>query len=211
MVFLKLNKEDHSHLFLGFTYFFIFCGQSIWRTVFHNYAVESFAITANELGILFSLAGVPGLLAFLIGFASHKFSIVALLIFSLISTGIGLGLLSIASDWLGLAPGVVAIGIAFNSFYPIATAVSLLNSPLNSASYSLGRQKSLGPLATVTSAILVLFILPLTGYRNFLFIAGLLIIMMGILALSGLRHQNFGQLRGQLRFDHQFLSYRQPF
>lgn len=192
---------------MGYSYFLIFCGQSIWRTVFHNYAVESFSITANELGLLFTLAGVPGLLAFLVGFASHKFRVVRLLTFSFVATGIGLGLLSMATHWLGLAPGVVMIGIAINSFYPVATAMSLYKSQRSSAAHGLGQQKSYGPLASITAALLVLFVLPLTGYHNFLFIAGLLVLGMGSLVLSGLRHENFGDLRGKLCYDRKYLPY----
>ena len=65
---------------LSLGYFTVFCGYHLWIAGFHNYAVETFHISALHVGYLFSVAALPGTFAFLIGLIARKFSLSTLMI-----------------------------------------------------------------------------------------------------------------------------------
>ena len=146
---------------ISLIYFTVFLGNSIWRTTFNNYAVESLHLNGQQVATLFSIAAVPGVLAFSVGLLSSRLRLYLLV--ALTSTLLGGGLIwtGQATGWGTLALGVFGLATGFTFFYPIANSVGILASEAGTTALMLGRLKSFGPLAGLGAAlVLLLFVAP---------------------------------------------------
>lgn len=187
-------------LIFGLVYFAVFAGNNIWRFTFHNYTIETFHISALQIGFLFSLSAVPGVLAFSIGLIARKIRLFVLMILSCTLVGVGLIWIGFAPDWNLLWPGVLAISVGFTVFYPVINSLALQGSAPENTSISMGRLKSFGPLAAIASALLILYILQPMGYRNFLIITGGIVLLCGVVAAFDTRKKKYAGDQGNLSF-----------
>ena len=161
-----VNRRTAPYL-LCLGYFAVFCGYNLWIASFHNYAVETFHISALHVGYMFSAAALPGTFAFLIGMIARKFSLSNLMTFACGAMGFGLIGIGLAPSSYFLWPGVLSIGLGFSCFYPIINSICIQHSDPRTVSAAVGQLKSYGPLAAVTAFILITTCLPRLGYQSF--------------------------------------------
>jgi hypothetical protein len=186
--------------FIWIAYFATFTGYSVWRYTFTNYAVENFGVDVQQVGVLYSIAGIPGALAFTIALVARKVRIVVLLPFSCALVGIGLAWLGVAPVWQDLWPGLLAISLGVACFYPVITSLVLLNTTEAAAPVSIGRTKSFGPLASIGAAGLVIYFVPELGASRFLVLVGAAVLVGGVVAGLGIRRSAIAPIRGTLEF-----------
>ena len=190
-----------SPFLLALTFFATFAGFNIWRSTFHNYSVEVFQADAAQIGTVFSLLSVPGLLAFSIGFIARKAQIYKLLIFACTMLGAGLVWISLVPSWHAMWPGILAISFGFTFFYPVINTLCLLDSAPEAAAVRIGRLKSYGPLASIGSTLLVILCLQKLafGFRPFLALTGALVMLCGLAAAMGMRPKQYTLIQSRFR------------
>jgi len=193
--------------FLSLGYFTVFCGYHLWIAGFHNYAVETFHISALHVGYLFSVAALPGTFAFLIGLIARKFSLSTLMIFACAAIGVGLIGIGLSPNCYFLWPGVIAIGIGFTCVYPIISSICIAQSDPRAVSTAVGHMKSYGPLAALTACFLIFVCLPQLGYRSFFVLAGIVVVLMGLAAGTELPLGQYSDQPGRLRFKKDLWPY----
>lgn len=187
-----------SESLIWLAYFATFAGYAVWRFTFTNFAVEEFGVDAQQVGVLFAIAGIPGVLAFAIALAARKIRIVLLLPLCCALVGGGLGWIGVAPAWQHLWPGVLAVSLGVACFYPVITSLCLLDTSTDAASISIGRLKSFGPLASIGAAFLVLYLMPHLGVRSFLVVTGLAVLTAGVVAGSGMGGTAYAPIHGNL-------------
>jgi hypothetical protein len=143
---------------VGSVYFILFLAHSVWRTTFQNNAVNNFGLNGEEVGVLFSLTYIPGIFCFTIGFFATRVPLYRLLITACLLLATGLFVVAAAAGLSGLAFGTLLISFGFTFFYTVANAACLAGNPGKSAAVSLARLKSLGPLAGLCGALLLLYL-----------------------------------------------------
>ena len=184
---------------LNLTYFAIFAGYSIWRLILPNYTVETFNISAGQIGILSSLSAAPGVFAVCIGFVARKVKPSILMAASCLLVGLGLIWIGSQPNWDQLWCGVLAIGIGFAGFYPIITSFGIESSAPEKVSISLGRLKGFGPLAAIASALLIQFAITSLGYDGLLTLTGIFVSITGFTAVIYVRKMKCVSDQGNLR------------
>jgi len=194
-------------IFLNLSYLVIFAGHNVWRVVFHNYTIETFQITGAQIGSLFSISAIPGVLAFTTGSISKKVGLFPLICSSFLFLGTGLIWIGLAPDFLLLFPGVLAINIGFIAFYPVINSLTLQNTSGRGASVSLGRLKSFGPLAALATTSAVYLMSRPFNYRFFLIIAGGMVLACGFLTSFGIRNRQYAAAVGGLKFKWDLVVY----
>lgn len=194
-------------LLLGIAYFVTFAGHSIWRATFHNFAIETFQVNAQQVGFLFSLTAIPGVLAFTVGFFAKKVRIFPLLALSCTLVGLGLIWIGLVSHWNTLWLGVLSISTGFICFYPVVTSLCLLQSERKASAISIGRLKSFGPLAAIGSALLILHALPSLGFKTFFIVTGTAVVFCGGVTTLGIRNKEYAIIQGSLRFKFRLWPY----
>jgi len=193
-------KVSFSESLIWLAYFATFAGYAIWRSTFQNFAVEEFGVDAQQVGILFSIAGIPGALALAIALVARRVRIVLLLPLCCALVGGGLTWIGVAPAWQYLWPGVLAVSLGVACFYPVITSLCLLGTSTDAASIAIGRLKSFGPLASIGAALFVLYLLPHFGVRSFLVVIGLTVLSAGAVAGIGMGGTAFAPIRGDLGF-----------
>ncbi len=188
-------------------YFAVFCGYHLWISSFHNYAVETFHISALHVGYLFSVAALPGTFAFLIGIIARKFSLSTLMIFACGSMGFGLIGIGLSPNCYFLWPGVLSIGLGFTCFYPIVNSICIQYSDPRTVSTAVGHMKSYGPLAALTACFLIYVCLPQLGYRSFFVLSGLFVVLIGLAAGTELPLEQYSDRPGRLKFKKNLWPY----
>jgi len=188
-------------------YFAVFCGYHLWIAGFHNYAVETFHISALHVGYLFSVAALPGTFAFLIGIIARKFSLSTLMIFACGSMGFGLIEIGLSPNCYFLWPGVLSIGLGFTCFYPIVNSICIQHSDPQTVSTAIGHMKSYGPLAALTACFLIYVCLPQLGYRSFFVLSGLFVVLIGLAAGTESTLEQYSDRPGRLRFKKNLWPY----
>lgn len=186
---------------LNLTYFAIFAGNSIWRFILPNYTVETFNISAGQIGMLYSLSAAPGVFAVCIGFVARKVKPSILMAASCLLVGLGLIWIGLQPIWNLLWCGVLAIGIGFVVFYPIITSFGIESSAPEKVSISLGRLKGFGPLAGVTSALLIQFAITPLGYDGLLILTGIIVSIAGLVAVLYVRKMKYVSDQGNLNIN----------
>lgn len=144
---------------ISLVYFAAFLGNSLWRTTFNNFAVESLHLSGQQVALLFSIAAIPGVFAFGVGLLSRSMKLFLLLTLTSSLLGGGLILTGVAGNWLTLALGVFVMTTGFTFFYPVANSVAILASDTSTTTLILGRLKSYGPLAGLGAALILLLLL----------------------------------------------------
>ncbi|MEZ5583997.1 MAG: MFS transporter [Candidatus Competibacteraceae bacterium] len=192
-----------SPFLLSLTFFATFAGFNIWRSTFHNYSVQVFQADATQIGTVFSLMSVPGVLAFSIGLVARKVQIYKLLIFACTLLGAGLIWISLAPTWNAVWPGIVAIGFGFTFFYPVINTLCLLDSAPETAAVRIGQLKSYGPLASIGATLLVILFLQAMafGFRPFLAVTGTLVTGCGLVAALSMRPRRYTLIQGTFRLE----------
>jgi predicted MFS family arabinose efflux permease len=201
-----VNRRTAPYL-LCIGYFAVFCGYNLWIASFHNYAVETFHISALHVGYMFSAAALPGTFAFLIGMLAGKFSLSNLMTFACGAMGFGLIGIGLAPSSYFLWPGVLSIGLGFSCFYPIINSICIQHSDPRTVSAAVGHLKSYGPLAAVTAFILITTCLPRLGYQSFFVISGGFVVLIGFWALTDLHIKPYVDSPGNLRFKKDLWPY----
>ena len=141
---------------LSSIYFLLFLSQAVWRATLHTNAVENFDLNGGEVGYLFSLYYLPGVFCFLIGLAATRLQLYRLVALScaLLSTGFIIASFSGGFSIIAMATLMVAVG--FTVFYTTANAICLISGQEQTVAVSLGRMKSLGPLAGLCAATIII-------------------------------------------------------
>lgn len=142
---------------ISFCYFTVFLGHSVWRSTFYHYSLEVIKLDQTEISWLFSIASIPGLFTFFLGYIAHKVPLYILTGSTLFLLGSGLIILGFAVDSRGLLLGTFTLSIGFSWFLPLAHNVCIRKGIPQSVNRSLGRLKSLGPLAAALTAFLIYF------------------------------------------------------
>ena len=109
MALLSNERSNKPSLHLGLIYFVVFLGFNVWRATFHNYAVDTLKVSETQIGFLFSITAIPGLLTFSIGLLSSRIKIIFLLISTFLLSGIGFFWISFFDSWGTIGIGVFAI------------------------------------------------------------------------------------------------------
>jgi predicted MFS family arabinose efflux permease len=187
-------------LVLGLTYFVTFAGQNIWRSTFHNYAIETFGVSAQQIGYIFSITALPGMLAFGIALIAKRIPIFSLLTFSCSMIGLGLVLIGLAFNGKILLIGSFIVSIGFISFYPVIHSLCILKSDSEKVTITIGNLKSCGPLAAMVAAVSVIVILQVIGYRSFLVVTGTVVICCAMIVNFGIKTKEYVTILGNLRF-----------
>jgi MFS family permease len=194
------SRRIATPLIFGIAYFAIFAGNNVWRFTFHNYTIETFNVTATQIGLLFSISAVPGVLAFSIGYIAKGVRLSLFMIFSCTLVGAGLVGIGIAPTWYVLWPAVLAVNIGFTIFYPVVNSLGLQGSAPGETLIFMGRLKSFGPLSAVITALLIHYALEPLGYNAFQIVAGILILLFGFIVAFDVKKKKYALEKGNLRF-----------
>lgn len=185
---------------LGVSYLVINIGVSIWSSTLSNYVVEQLKMGPDTIGLLRSLANVPGLLAICFGYVYQKIRMFYLFLFAFMVLGMGLIVQGWSSSHLGvfLSAGMVSGGAIL--FYPLINSLCLQSNSAESAGRALGRLKGFGPLAAIFVAMLIIFLLPSLTYSVFFILIGGIVIVSGCFATLAVSKQfrktkSFGRLK----------------
>ena len=143
-------------LYAGISYFIVFVGQNIWRSTFHNIAIDNFQISAVQIGVAFSLVSLPGLFSVALGFIGPKAKLTVWLVAAFLMISLGLFGTGTAPSWSMLLFSVLILHCGFAVYYPTVNTIFLLTVNSRQAVKRLSSLKSLGPLAGVISAALMI-------------------------------------------------------
>lgn len=141
---------------LSTVYFLLFLSQAIWRATLPTVAVDKFALDGGEMGFLFSLSYLPGVLCFLIGLAATRVQLYRLVSLGCALLSTGFIVAGVTGVFSGIATATLLVAIGFTVFYTTANAVCLISGPEQTVATSLGRMKSLGPLSALVAAIIII-------------------------------------------------------
>ena len=100
-IYLVNDKRSLLNI-IGFCYFAVFLGHSVWRSTFYRYSLEVIKLDQTEISWLFSIASIPGLFAFFLGYIAPKVPLYMLTGSTLFLFGSGLIILGLAADSRGL-------------------------------------------------------------------------------------------------------------
>jgi hypothetical protein len=143
---------------MGAVYFCLFLAHGVWRVTLHNNAVNNFGLDGDKIGILFSINYLPGVLCVAIGLVATRLQLYRLTIGSCLLLACGLLATGVSSSFAGLAIGTLLIAFGFTFFYTVANATYLITSSTPSAPVHLSALKSLGPLAGLAAAMVILLL-----------------------------------------------------
>lgn len=171
--------------------FFMGIGFNVWMAVFNNFAVEELSIGAAQMGILQSLREVPGVLGFATSYLALLFPELTLASVSVVWTGLGLGLMALATGVVNLLVYLMVFSTGFHIYYPASSAVALMESEGGETPRLLGRMGSVNALAAVLATAFVFLAVGPLGFRWTLAIAGAVTVVGGVFCLrSGHRQQS---------------------
>ena len=186
--------------FIGLSYFVVFIGQNIWRATFQNLAIEIFDISPVQMGIAYSLISIPGLFSVTLGFIGAKMKLLMLLLISFLLMGFGLlgtGLVTMGSNWNILLFCLLLLHSGFAAYYPTINTVFLLGVESRQALKRLSSLKSLGPLAGVIGAAVIL--LSADSYVSILTVAGAAVLLAGVLSIIAIPSGQYADKQHMLR------------
>ncbi|WP_428353275.1 MFS transporter [Methyloprofundus sp.] len=186
---------------ISFSYFAVFLGHSLWRSTFYNYSIEVIQLDQTEISWLFSIASIPGIFAFLLGYIAHKVPLHLLTGITLLLLGTGLLVLGIASDNKGLLLGTFMLSMGFAWYLPLAHNVCIRERSHRSVNRALGRLKSLGPFAAALTAILIYFFNHNHQIEPLFIISGISLLFVGLVVGKSLRNSHYRRKRTALHFS----------
>ena len=193
--------------FIGLSYFVVFIGQNIWRATFQNLAIEIFHISPVQIGVTYSLISIPGLFSVTLGFIGAKMKLLMLLLISFLLMGFGLlgtGLVTMGSNlfstsWYMLLFGLLLLHSGFAAYYPTINTVFLLGVESKQAVKRLSSLKSLGPLAGVIGAAIILLVMSAHSYVFILIVAGATVLLAGVLSIIAIPSGQYADKQQMLR------------
>lgn len=109
----EISDKGNLLSIIGFSYFAVFLGYSLWRSTFYNYGLEVVKLSQTEIAWLFSVASIPGIFAFLLGHIAHKIPLYLLSGSTVSVFGSGLLVLGMANGNSVLVLGVLMFSIGF--------------------------------------------------------------------------------------------------
>ena len=173
---------------ISFSYFIVFLGHSLWRSTFYNYSIEVIDLNQTEISWLFSIASIPGIFAFFLGYLAHKVSLHFLTSLTILLLGLGLLIIGLATDKSGLLLGTFMISIGFSWYLPLANNICIREGSNRSVNRTLGRLKSLGPLAAGITAVLIYYFIHENHFAPLFIISGCFLLLISFVvgySLSG--------------------------
>ncbi|NLT42618.1 MAG: MFS transporter [Anaerolineae bacterium] len=170
--------------------FFMGIGFNVWMAVFNNFAVEELSIGAAQMGILQSVREVPGVLGFATSYLAMLLPELTLASLSVVGTGVGLGLMALATGMVSLLVYLMVFSTGFHIYHPASSAVALMESRGGDTPRLLGRMGSVNAGAAVLATAFVFFAVGPLGFRWTLALAGAVTLLGGLFCLrTGRREQ----------------------
>ena len=170
--------------------FFMGIGFNVWMAVFNNFAVEELSIGAAQMGILQSVREVPGVLGFATSYLAMLLPELTLASLSVVGTGVGLGLMALATGMVSLLVYLMVFSTGFHIYHPASSAVALMESRGGDTPRLLGRMGSVNAGAAVLATAFVFFAVGPLGFRWTLALAGAVTLLGGLFRLrTGRREQ----------------------
>lgn len=196
-----------AEILIAIVYLAIFGGFHIWRAMFYGHALGNLRAEPSQIAAVFSWLALPGVLAFLVGYLLKRFSFRAIISLSTFLVGGGLVWIGLAPSLMWMSLGLLALGLGPILFYPTVSGLWLLQSPRGETAMNLGRLRSLGPLASLAAAGLVLFTLSSASFKVAIPMIGVAILMIGTLAAWGLAADQLAGGHSELRLRRKLLPY----
>ncbi len=194
-------------VYIGLSYFLVFIGQNIWRSTFHNYAVEHFHFSPIKIGLAFSLISLPGLFSATLGFISPRVKLVILLTAACFMIGGGLVGSGLSQSWPLLLFSILVLHSGFAVYYPTINTIFLLGVKPKQAVKRLSSLKSLGPFASLVATALLMIVLAPYGYVPMLAISGGAVLATGLLCAFNLPESQATDRQNRLRFKKKLTPY----
>jgi len=173
-------------------------GFGVWRSVFNNFAVEKLGVEPGQIGLIGAVREVPGLLGFVVGALALLLTEMRIAGFSIVLMGVGIFLTAVTHDLAGLIAATLVMSVGFHFFYPSNSSAVLITVGSKDAPRVLGRLNSLGSFASLIATLFVIGTLDTLGYRTVLWVAGALVVIVGV-ALLPFSRQPVRVQRGRRR------------
>lgn len=189
------------------SYFAVFFGHNLWRYTFYNYALEDIGLRQEEIVWYFSLASIPGIFTFLLGYVARQIALYILATAVLLLFSAGILILGIAKDTSGLVPGIVMLSIGVSWYLPIVNHICIAESASEVVNRNMGLLKSMGPFAAVFTTVLI-YIYSRDGHIENLFIlAGLVLMLTAAIVGLSLRRYAFARTHTGMHFSRNLWPY----
>lgn len=193
--------------YIGLSYFLVFVGQNIWRSTFHNYAVEQFHLSPVNIGLAFSLVSLPGLFSAALGLISPRLKLVILLTAGCLMIGGGLICSGLTTNWPLLLFSILMLHSGFAVYYPTISTLFLLGVRPKMAVNRLSYLKSLGPFASLVATVLLMVVLAPFGYLPMLVISGGAVFVTGLLCAFNLPESQATNRQNRIYFKKKLIPY----
>jgi len=188
-------------LFIAVNYFAVVMGHGLWRMTFYNYAFDVLRLSKTEIGLIFSIASIPGTAAFLIGYVARHVEFSRLVGFSVAMMGIGLLLIGVSGKNGLLWVGTLAVAWGFTWYAPLANKAFIQQSGVPDVGVALGGLKSLGPLAMVLATVVVYLFGGVHNTGTLLVFIGIVVLTVGFWAVRRCRRLSFGRRYSGIRIS----------
>jgi len=197
--------------FIGLSYFIVFFGQNIWRATFQNLAIDIFNFSSVQMGIAYAIVSIPGFFSVALGFIGAKINLLVMLLITYLLMGLGLlgtGLVAVGfnhfgtnqvASWYMLLFCLLLLHVGFVAYYPTVNTVVLLDVGSDESVKRLSSLKSLGPLAGVLAAVVLVFVMPSHSYVSVLMITGLAVLLGGGLVIILIPSRQYAQKQHLIR------------
>jgi hypothetical protein len=195
---ISVSRPSAPFLFAA-AYFTISMGFTIYRATLPGFALEAFDIEASQVGELLSVASIPGVFAFALGYIARGVRIILLFGAATFLMGAGLVWNGVSQTWELIWLGVFAINLGFMSFYPLINDLCIQENTAKTVAISIGRLKSFGALAIVATTLL-LYVVEEWNTRALLISTGLFILAVSVMAVYFLKFKAYARSQGNLRF-----------
>jgi len=166
-----------------FTNALLSLGFQLWRSLFNNFAVADLGVRADQMGLIQSIREVPGLLGFGVAFLALLLSEMRLAAWSVVLMGIGVAMTGRAVGMSGLLISTLVMSVGLHVFMPCTSSAVLMLVGKDEAPRVLGRLNSLGALAALVGAAIVILGLDVLGFRVLFYATGALLILGGLAVL----------------------------
>jgi hypothetical protein len=137
----------------------------LWFATFHVHAIQSLGFSDYQISMIFSLNSIPGLLVVFSPKFIGRIAPKMVVVYISVMVAIALIVVSQTQQWLYITLGMLAISTGRILIYTMASALSTERARNRIyAQKLLARLRSFGPLALITSSLIVIIVLPYTSY-----------------------------------------------
>ena len=143
----------------------------------------------------------------MIGFLGEIGKLLYLFTAAFLLMGLGLLATGAASDWYILLLGALLLHSGFAIYYPTASSIFLIESKPEKSLHALSTLKSLGPLASILSTGLLIYILRPYGNGSLLVTAAGLMVVMGFFCAHTMEHSSSALQRSRTRLKQHLWPY----